>query len=75
MSVSVEARANSPTRLTSRPVCSVQVLIRAHNNRTRLFDQMWWREYAGGLPRDQLSSGFCVREAARRVGRPNLDHY
>ena len=45
-----------------------KVLVRRHNEKTTLFNELWWREFTSGAPRDQLSMRWCVREAERRLG-------
>lgn len=45
-----------------------KVLVRRHNEKTTLFNELWWHEFTSGAPRDQLSMRWCVREAERRLG-------
>ena len=45
-----------------------KVVFRRHNNRTAAFGDMWWREFTGGVPRDQLSLRWCAQESSRQTG-------
>jgi len=43
-------------------------ILRRHGYRSERFNELWWREFSAGVPRDQLSILYCSREAARDVG-------
>ena len=45
-----------------------KVMVRWHTERSARFNELWWREYVGGVPRDQLSMRYCMREATRQAG-------
>ena len=44
-----------------------KVLVRAHGERTSYFNEVWWREFAGGVPRDQLSLAWSIGKARSEV--------
>lgn len=45
-----------------------KVLVRSHNMRTCLFNELWWREFTRGLPRDQLSLLWATERAGQLGG-------
>jgi len=45
-----------------------KIVIRANNTRSAAFNDCWWREFSGGIARDQVSLYFCMLETASMTG-------
>ena len=45
-----------------------KVVVRHHGGPVNTFNQLWWKEFTSGAPRDQLPMRWCAREATRRTG-------
>mmetsp|Transcript_37790 Transcript_37790/g.62559 ORF Transcript_37790/g.62559 Transcript_37790/m.62559 type:complete len:293 (+) Transcript_37790:2-880(+) len=52
----------------SHMIVYTKMVLRAQNARTATLNELWWREFADGVPRDQLSIMYCLGIVRRRLG-------
>jgi hypothetical protein len=45
-----------------------RIILRRHNDRVRLFNELWWEEIQKGSRRDQLSSPYVAKRVGLKVG-------
>lgn len=48
-----------------------KVILRHHNQKTRKFENVWWKEFSSGVPRDQLSLPYATLKSEVKVEELN----